>query len=565
MKTKLSFLSLKTRYKIVFWLTLALLLLFAVTPRGYAQTSSETEIFPTETSPVVTTPQFPYKKTFTISAYYSPLLDQQHYYTGTYESEVRLEGEGVHAADGTQVYPGMAAASKDFAFGTKMEIPGFGIVGVHDRGGAIKGDRLDIWVGSGEEGLARALGWGMRTLEVTVYGKDDSLKEAVNFDGIPLANLTRLTVSTPIQEGLSEGDQGPEVAELQYVLKRLGFLGADATGFFDKETVEALIQFQQKTGIITEATDSDAGTFGPRSKAATSEMLMKQNQELFAKLPKSHLKRGDRSEAVKNLQIILRGYGFLSGPAGDVFDSETFEALLRFQLDAGVIERREDHGAGFYGPKTLSALESFLQNQPVFFKTTKSREFFPDALARGDRGSEVVNLQLMLKSLNFLGVSETGYFGKTTEHAVFKFQQALGIVVDEKTPGAGVAGPQTLSKLREIAARRTDQRKEIAQTTENRAIVAARLEDEKALFASVISATGFEQDLSYGMRGSDIEHLQKVLKRLGFFPGRLTTEYFGDITKNSLLAFQKDHGLAGSGVLDEATRKIFNTILTSAS
>ena len=37
-----------------------------------------------------------------------------------------------------------------------MQIPGIGFVAVHDRGGAIKNNRLDIWMGEGEEGLSRA-------------------------------------------------------------------------------------------------------------------------------------------------------------------------------------------------------------------------------------------------------------------------------------------------------------------------------------------------------------------------------------------------------------------------
>ena len=42
-----------------------------------------------------------YTKTFTISAYYSPLPDQSRYVTGSYEGDIRLNGSGVRSADGT--------------------------------------------------------------------------------------------------------------------------------------------------------------------------------------------------------------------------------------------------------------------------------------------------------------------------------------------------------------------------------------------------------------------------------------------------------------------------------
>jgi hypothetical protein len=79
----------------------------------------------------------PYNQTFIISAYYSPLPGQNKYITGSYKGDIRLNGGGIHGADGTNVYPGMIAAPKGYTFGTKMTIPGLGTVAVHDRGGAI--------------------------------------------------------------------------------------------------------------------------------------------------------------------------------------------------------------------------------------------------------------------------------------------------------------------------------------------------------------------------------------------------------------------------------------------
>ena len=83
------------------------------------------------------TAQLPYKKIRNFQLLF-PSPNQPHYFKGTYEKEVRLNGRGTNGADGTQVYPGMIAAPKTFPFGTKMQIPGIGFVAVHDRGGAIK-------------------------------------------------------------------------------------------------------------------------------------------------------------------------------------------------------------------------------------------------------------------------------------------------------------------------------------------------------------------------------------------------------------------------------------------
>ena len=65
---------------------------------------------------------------------------------------------GTHATAGRTV-----AASAKFAFGTKLNINGH-VYTVEDRGGAINGNKIDIYVNSHAEALA----WGVRYLPVSV-------------------------------------------------------------------------------------------------------------------------------------------------------------------------------------------------------------------------------------------------------------------------------------------------------------------------------------------------------------------------------------------------------------
>src|SRR3989344_740304 len=110
-----------------------------------------------------------------ITAYYSPEPNQRKYFLGSLEADVTFNGQGVQGADGTRVYPGMIAAPAALPFGTRIEIPGLSIVGtVHDRGGRIvEGSngtiRIDLWMGKGEEGLARALHFGVQEHRATLY------------------------------------------------------------------------------------------------------------------------------------------------------------------------------------------------------------------------------------------------------------------------------------------------------------------------------------------------------------------------------------------------------------
>ena len=75
---------------------------------------------------------------------------------------ITASGKNVHYNDGKFV-----AADKKFAFGTKLIIPGYSggkTVEVLDRGGAIKGNKLDVYYPT----HAEALKWGRQKLTVTV-------------------------------------------------------------------------------------------------------------------------------------------------------------------------------------------------------------------------------------------------------------------------------------------------------------------------------------------------------------------------------------------------------------
>lgn len=259
--------------------------------------------------------QYPYTENFIISAYYSPLPCQERYATGSYEADIRLNGRGTNGADGTEVYPGMIAAPKSYAFGTKMYIPGIGMVAVHDRGGAIveagvrnhAHDRLDVWMGYGDKGLRRALQWGKRTIAVTVYGVNDSLQEQVTIgdfdpseavpndcdateplDEVNLAvnvetvepevvSADSIDLDEKFYSTLSRGLQGKSVMALQKQLAQLNFYRGEINGVFDEVTEHAVFKFQQSQGIVSAKGEVGSGVFGPQTRDRVNEIITSRN------------------------------------------------------------------------------------------------------------------------------------------------------------------------------------------------------------------------------------------------------------------------------------------------
>jgi hypothetical protein len=75
----------------------------------------------------------------------------------------------------------------------------------------------------------------------------------------------------------------------------------------------------------------------------------------------SHLTRdmhmGDRVSEVKALQELLVRKGYLTEDyATGYFGSHTQQALINFQIKAGIIKSKNSSGAGFAGPRTRAAL-----------------------------------------------------------------------------------------------------------------------------------------------------------------------------------------------------------------
>lgn len=118
------------------------------------------------------------------SAYYAPTPNQNgEYATGSYAGDVRLNGSGrVTKFKGKKPCKNKTIAADPNVFppGTKLRIydPKLPIeervyhyVEVEDSGGAIKGNKIDIYMGKGKFALRRALKWGKKRMIAEVIEK----------------------------------------------------------------------------------------------------------------------------------------------------------------------------------------------------------------------------------------------------------------------------------------------------------------------------------------------------------------------------------------------------------
>ncbi len=316
---------------------------------------------------------------FTVTGYYSPLPNQTYYVTGSYERDKILNGHGIAGADGTPVFPGMIAAPSSYAFGTVVCLPDFGCGSVHDRGGAIveKGgrniarhDRLDLWMGYGDEGLARALALGLWHTNGTLYEPEAAgdIEIAVNFKIVtPITRLLNVPAPQKFIKKLYIGDSGEAVTTLQEALATLGFYIGAKDGEFDAELKSAVLRFQLENFVVDSATEAGAGGFGPKTQIALSEALNKyETQKALSERWndfhfEGNLSKGKRDESVLKLQEILVQRELLNYQPTGYFGNLTKTALIKFQLEEGLIATQNSVGAGSVGPKTRALLNELLE------------------------------------------------------------------------------------------------------------------------------------------------------------------------------------------------------------
>ncbi len=206
----------------------------------------------------------PIEQEYVVTAYYSPLPGQSFYLKWNYQAEVLLNGNGTHGASGRPVFVGMVAAPKTYDFGTRINFSGLWVGIVEDRGGAIVNawekwqsyDRIDIWMGTGESWLRRAMIWGKRKVKGTIT--TDTTLPVLNFKDIDtgkidLSQFPRAT-GTTYDSGLP--------ASILAMFDDLGYPKEEW-----QTEKEMSNEFQIDHGIIKNREDDGAGNYGPKTRA----------------------------------------------------------------------------------------------------------------------------------------------------------------------------------------------------------------------------------------------------------------------------------------------------------
>jgi peptidoglycan hydrolase-like protein with peptidoglycan-binding domain len=232
------------------------------------------------------------------------------------------------------------------------------------------------------------------------------------------------------------------------------------------------------------------------------------------------LARGSKGDAVKSVQQALISQGLeVTGGADGIFGPGTEAALKTFQSQQGL------NSTGVVDDATALALG--LASSDLL------------GLTQGNRGDAVKSLQqkLVNAGINVAGGVD-GIFGQGTTKAVKDFQTKKGY-----SP-TGVVNAATAAALGAV----TDAKPAAPKP--------ATSDGDAKPAASTAALAG----LKVGSRGDAVKTLQQLLMSAGFNVVGGADGVFGALTSNALKSFQTGHGVATSGVVDDATAAALATI-----
>ncbi len=278
-----------------------------------------------------------------------------------------------------------------------------------------------------------------------------------------------------------------------------------------------------------------------------------------AQLAPAYLRKGDQHAVVQQLQKRLMDLGYMDNDEPTTFYGDaTAVAVRHFQ------RQNELDQDGICGTETWDKI--FSDSAPYY------------AVSNGTDGDDVARIQQRLYELGYLAEASdvTGHFGDSTEEAVKKLQNVNAISVD------GTVGKETVNllysdevkpnliafgeesevvrkcqeRLKELGYLRTEPDGKFGNATQvairefqsrNDLVVDGYLGPSTRLALDDPNAIGF--GLRVGDTSESVRLAQERLSHYGYLVAGNVTGYYGDITEDAVISFQRNNGLVADGMV----------------
>jgi peptidoglycan hydrolase-like protein with peptidoglycan-binding domain len=291
------------------------------------------------------------------------------------------------------------------------------------------------------------------------------------------------------------------------MLTRAGFSPGAIDGKVTPAFTKALKEFQASLGLAATGT-LDART--TEKLGSVDKRIRTQKDDLFVSV-------GQKSNSIKVLEQRLGKLGYTTGKADGIFSRETGAAVKAFRKD----QKELSDGAQWLGKKARQVLKSEaskLAHAPERRRIAPTKaqarldrltQLACGRLQEGSKGAAVKNVQAHLKAAGFDPKHTNGTFDERTGAAVKAFQ------AKSKLPVTGAVDQRTWTALKK---------------------------------SYILSKKPADPAQKLGERSGAVKASEKLLKKLGFNPGRIDG-LFDARTARAVKAYEKKARLKQDGAI----------------
>ena len=341
-------------------------------------------------------------------------------------------------------------------------------------------------------------------------------------DSYPYDTVTRTSVN--LREGKSTGSELLKKIPSGATITVLSTSGKWANVEYGKLTGYVMTEYivlKKVQKIKTTPTPTPVPTLSPEEDAGSYIVL----------------RRGSSGSEVRALQEALIELGFLTGKADGSFGEATEKAVIAFQQansypDTGLMDANIQAFLYVGTPKNAQG------------KATKINTLSPvpgTTMKQGNRGEAVGKLQQRLKELGYYKGDITCNYDAATKSAVVAFQKKNNLKKKD-----GIAGAETQEAVYSASALGPDSTPTPSPTP------------EPTPTPTPTPAPTYkvpEKTVQQGTEGADAKTVQRRLKDLGYYKGKIDGE-FGKGSVDALKRFQQANGLTADGKAGKTTYKI---------
>lgn len=430
-------------------------------------------------------------KSFIVTAYYSPLPDQEYYLKGNYEDEVRLNGRWIKWASWQEVFDWMLAWPKKYAFWTKIYLEWIWTWIIADRWWAIveawnrwyDSDRIDVWMWYGDEWLKRAISWWKRKVSwkiVSIPENTWSWEVSVWFDfqawNVNLSKYKKDNREYIFTKNIWIEDSWDDVKKLQEVFKNKWLYSWEIDWVYNSELIKSIVDFQLENWIIETRNEYWAGYWGKKTRDAfflnkdkkvelPKENIKKETKITSKNLFETYISPESDSEDVKILQSKLSEMQLYSWSINGKY-KDIKNVLLEYQIAKNILSSKNDLWAWYFWPKTRELLKNdyadFLAKKEIEERDRRKLEEVKVVVQNlaneqiekigtpkvWEVSKNVRELQKTLKTLWYFEWKDTAIYWELTKKSIFAYQIDKKLLSKETDPGAWKIWDKTKAEIK---------------------------------------------------------------------------------------------------------------------